>query len=409
MPKDKAPVRRFIALTAIPTERDAVRVYLSITGKDEHKGTIYERGTFSTSGGIWEAALVETGAGNVAAAIETERFINYFKPELVLFVGVAGGFKDVRLGDVVVANRVYWYESGKADQTFQTRPQVNNITYILEQLARDVARERNWLSRLPAIPTPPPEAHVGPIATGESVITFTDSDIGKLLKERFGDTLAVEMESHGVLQAVRANESVSALIVRGISDLIDNKAESDAQKFQEVAARHASAFAFEMLSQYTRLGIRHGEARNPEEETSHIETQTVPASHPDVAPTSDVLLHNFFQSLGTHYETLKKVCMPLSEGRNAYPDHCQRAAEQLKNLETFLLQSDHTISLLKLDLKLKIDNLLAQIRELQPALRKLKRDHPILKGQMHGANIPEPIRDKLAQFLVHLESLVKGN
>jgi transcriptional regulator with XRE-family HTH domain len=55
------------------------------------------------------------------------------------------------------------------------------------------------------------------------------------------------MEGRGFLKAVHANPQTEALVVRGISDLIARKHVSDAQGYQAMAARHASAFAFEVL------------------------------------------------------------------------------------------------------------------------------------------------------------------
>jgi len=55
------------------------------------------------------------------------------------------------------------------------------------------------------------------------------------------------MEGRGFLEATHAND-VSSMVIRGISDLIRGKSHADAAGWQEVAAAHASAFAFQVLS-----------------------------------------------------------------------------------------------------------------------------------------------------------------
>ena len=242
-----------VILTALSVERQAVAAHLLNLHEGTHpEGTVYWHGSFPSERCEWQAKLVEIGSGNADAAFETERAISYFKPEVTLFVGVAGGLKDVHIGDVVVANKVYNYESGKASIVFQPRPQVGNATYRMEQRARADAGNRNWLKRIkgPA-PLHEPTVYVAPIVAGEKVINSTRSDIYLSVRDQYSDALAVEMEGHGFLRAVRANQFVNALVIRGISDLVEGKSKEDANGSQVLASRHASAFAFEILA---RLG-----------------------------------------------------------------------------------------------------------------------------------------------------------
>ncbi len=238
-----------VILTAIPIEYMAVRAHLVDLQEETHsQGTIYERGKFTANGKTWEVGIVEVGAGNSTAAVEAERAIAYFQPNVIFFVGVAGGFKDVALGDVVAATKVYGYESGKAKLKFEPRPDVGLSTYNLIQRARAEARKTDWLQRFTSSTNTAPRVFVAPIAAGEKVVASTQSTIWKFLRSNYGDAVAVEMEGRGLLQAAHANQQVYALIVRGISDLIDGKSEADAAGSQEIAARHASAFAFEILA-----------------------------------------------------------------------------------------------------------------------------------------------------------------
>jgi len=240
---------RAVICTALPVEYIAVRAHLQEIREIVHpQGTIYEQGKFSTPNITWQVRIVEIGAGNAGSALETERAISDFAPHVVCFVGIAGGIKDVQQGDVVAATKVYGYESGKADTSFQTRPEVGNSTHRMVQRARAEARKDDWLNRLNPRPTPKPNVFVAPIAAGEKVISSTRAVTWNFLRQHYSDALAVEMEGYGFMRLAQANQSVEALIIRGISDLVYNKSEPDAPKFQEIASVHASAFAFEVLA-----------------------------------------------------------------------------------------------------------------------------------------------------------------
>lgn len=239
-----------VILTALPVEYLAVRACLTRLEEDIHpQGTIYERGLFQTERHSWDVGIVQIGAGNPKAAMEAERAINHFNPTIIFFVGVAGGIKDVALGDVVASTKVYGYESGKAEGDFKVRPELGESAYRLVQRAQVIARQWSMKPQLSVQGDgSSPQAFVGPIAAGAKVVASTQSVVFRFLRSHYGDALAVEMEGFGFLEATRANQSVSAMVIRGISDLIDGKAAVDKAGYQEIASRHAAQFAFEMLA-----------------------------------------------------------------------------------------------------------------------------------------------------------------
>ncbi len=241
-----------VILTALKVEYMAVREHLTGLKEDIHpQGTVYERGRFTAGNQIWDVAIAQIGAGNSGVATEAERAIARFDPRVILFVGVAGGIKkELNIGDVVVGTKIYKYESGKAlaDKTLP-RPTLGNSSHRLVQRAQAESRKSDWLSRIkPNFTSENRSVYVEAIAAGEKVIASSRSPICKFLREYYDDAYAVEMEGFGFLEAAWRNDSVSAIVIRGISDKLDKKAQSDAANSQKIASAHASAFAFEILS-----------------------------------------------------------------------------------------------------------------------------------------------------------------
>lgn len=241
-----------VIFTALPIEFKAVIAHLEKTHEVTHpKGTVYECGEFYSSGQSWKVAVVENGPGNTSAALEVQRAIDYFDPKIILFVGVAGGIKDVSICDVIAGTKVYGYESGKVEsECFKQRPVSFEPSYPLKQRAMAVARKNEWQQRVRNYnPASLPRAFVGPIAAGEKVIASTESLLYQFIKDNYGDALGVEMEGFGFHEAAHHN-GVDAIVIRGVSDLIDGKSKSDATGSQEKASHNASAFAFEILSKF---------------------------------------------------------------------------------------------------------------------------------------------------------------
>ena len=70
-----------------------------------------------------------------------------------------------------------------------------------------------------------------------------------------GSVLSGNQQGRGFLDSVHINHPVQGCVVRGISDLLDGKAESDALGSQEIAADAASAATYEILATLPPPGV----------------------------------------------------------------------------------------------------------------------------------------------------------
>ena len=236
-----------LVLTAIGVETEAVLRHLDQTRRERVGNNWFHVGRF----GRWMVAIIEIGAGNTRAAAIASRALVHFKPEVAAFVGVAGRVKDADLGDVVVASRVYGYESGKETrQGFHPRPDVQTSHHELEQRARALRTDDRWHTRLNSAlgRDRKPVPHIGPIAAGEAVVAHNRGRIATFLSKYYGDTLAVEMEGRGFLEAIHIDAGCRGVVVRGISDRLRGKRATDQLGWQQRAADAASAFFFAMLA-----------------------------------------------------------------------------------------------------------------------------------------------------------------
>jgi hypothetical protein len=93
----------------------------------------------------------------------------------------------------------------------------------------------------------PPSAVIKRIISGEEVVTGGKSSRCIWLRSHLNNCGAVEMESWGVMNAAHY-ENAPAIVVRGISDMCAGKDHAGDKLHQPIAAAHAAAFAFSILS-----------------------------------------------------------------------------------------------------------------------------------------------------------------
>ncbi|HWI43658.1 MAG TPA: effector-associated domain EAD1-containing protein [Nocardioides sp.] len=242
-----------LIVTALQLERRAVREHLENIRLDRSAGLAADLGT-AVSNPALTVAVIETGPGNVDAAIHVTRAEEVYRPSLVVMLGIAGGVKDVAIGDVVASSKVYWIEGGKQADDFRARPDFAPVSHELVLLARAVATDGVWIGtgRGSSGAWQPnhrqPDALVAPIVVSEKVVASTTTTMAGLIRDSYGDAVAVDMEDFGALRAVAATERAKVLAVRGISDLLAGKSDADKGGSQPLAAANAAAFFFELVT-----------------------------------------------------------------------------------------------------------------------------------------------------------------
>ena len=248
-----------LILTALELERQAVLVHLDTIEEELHPetGTVYKVGYYNTSKGKMKIVVGRTDQTNTNAGIETERALTHFSPSHAFFVGVAGGLKDVKVGDIVIGKEVFGYERGKeTDNKFLNRPQFGFSSYDLEHLAVSHGKSNEWKEKSKILIdqnfSQEISIYSGTIAAGEKVMANIDSETLEFLRTNVSNAYAVEMEGLGFLEACRPFIQVKSLLLRGISDLIKGKDSSDEKGSQPYASRNVSAFLFSLIDKISQ-------------------------------------------------------------------------------------------------------------------------------------------------------------
>jgi nucleoside phosphorylase len=265
--------RRALIITTVVHESRAVKAHLTnpeiLMGE---KGAFYEYARFSDPAGDWLVVHAITPQGNSDAGLVTSRAFQEFGSfQVLMFVGVAGSLKeDIPIGSVVIGDYVYNGHSAKVTDT-ETLGRPHGLVPASELLiaAQGLIYLNEWIDLIRAptgmeMPTKadypcdfPPLAVIKGIVSVEEVVAGDKSTRFALLRSHFNDCGAVEMEGWGVMNAAHY-ENASAIIVRGISDMCAGKDHASDKLHQPIAAAHAAAFAFSILSFRSNVPVTEG-------------------------------------------------------------------------------------------------------------------------------------------------------
>lgn len=235
-------------LGAFPLEVEVLKSQL--TGRKEK--TIEGLTVYTGRLGRRRVVLVPSGIGKVNAALTTTLVLEHFRPEQVLFTGIAGGMNPaLQPGDLVIGTRLVHHDYGRqTPEGWQVRPTKNPYTFadnpvyfpadsVLKLLAAFVLPK----VKFEAINDRTPRVVADTIMTGD--VFLADTKRNRELSKRFGAD-AVEMEGAAVAQICH-QQRVPFLVIRSLSDNGDDSAALDFQKYGAVAARNSAALVRAMV------------------------------------------------------------------------------------------------------------------------------------------------------------------
>ncbi|MHC4241823.1 MAG: 5'-methylthioadenosine/adenosylhomocysteine nucleosidase, partial [Planctomycetota bacterium] len=203
-----------------------------------------------------KVVIAYTGIGKVNAAMTTTLLIEHFKPDKVIFTGIAGAVnRQLQPGDIVIAEKTAHHDMGtvwpeglfhkgvKNRLNGWENPVFFETDKQLLKLAERAAQQVDLRSIRIISGQRSPKVVKGVVVTGDAFIASAEK-CAELRKKLNAD--AVEMEGAAVAQLC-FQRGIGYLVIRSISDNADEGAVLDKQTFYLLAAKNSSSLVIEML------------------------------------------------------------------------------------------------------------------------------------------------------------------
>ncbi|MFQ5905697.1 MAG: 5'-methylthioadenosine/adenosylhomocysteine nucleosidase [bacterium] len=242
---------------ALDSELELIRDGMKLRSAKIISGRVYYEGQIEGH----RVVVVKAGVGKVNAAMTAQVMIDRFGVGSVIFTGIAGGINPgLHIGDLVISSKLIQHDYGLisgdvlrpwkiaiGDSSGRDKP----VSHFepdshLVALARRAAGRVDFPEPDTAISihvVGPVKVYEGCIVTGDQFIASEKKRVW--LQETF-DACAVEMEGGAVAQ-VCATNGLPFVIIRTLSDLANEDARIDVEKFLSYAAHNSAALVLEML------------------------------------------------------------------------------------------------------------------------------------------------------------------
>lgn len=179
-----------------------------------------------------QVVLALSGIGKVSAAAATTVLVQRYRPDCVINTGSAGGLgQGLAVGDVVIGT-----------ETAHHDVDVTAFGYAYGQVPQLPARFVSDTALCAAAETAAAafagaRVHRGLIVSGDQFVH--SSEAVAAIRSRFAGVQAVEMEAAAIAQSCH-QFSVPFVVIRAVSDLADEQADTSFEVFLETASVHSA-------------------------------------------------------------------------------------------------------------------------------------------------------------------------
>lgn len=181
--------------------------------------------------------LTESGIGKTNAARTTQILIDYYKPEAIFNIGVAGGIaKNLKVGDVIISTSLVQHDF---DITAFNHPK----GYI-PNIGNNIPIDNKLLNTTKTILDINNISYKeGLIASGD--IFCTKESMATKINTQF-NALCVEMEGASIAQTAYLSKT-PCLVIRSISDCPDNNNKVTYEEFLETSSNKVAQIMYAIL------------------------------------------------------------------------------------------------------------------------------------------------------------------
>lgn len=242
----------FQAVLSLPCEWNQFRI-----SQDPH---IYYRGRIDGTDRKWSiVAASASRKGMPSSAALAMKMAMQFRPRFIVMLGICAGIESkTNPGDIIVADPTWDWGSGKYSRSedgsilFDSAPHQVQLDISLRGQLFDIQAKGEVIRKIRSewrgnVPSGALEMHIGPMASGASVLA--NKDVVLSIIEQHRELVGIEMEAYAVMSAAEGALSPppKAMIIKSVCDFADAK-KDDA--WQDYASFTSASFFFNFFKEF---------------------------------------------------------------------------------------------------------------------------------------------------------------